>query len=142
MDWEACIKKTIAKEIKQDKNLVKSLREIADGKIKAAQSLSDEFFISKVTLLYDALRETLESVAIEKGYKIYNHECYTAFIKEILNLSREGDIFDNLRKIRNGINYYGKNLSKEEAEEVISELGNLIPKFKEMSQNIKTPLEK
>lgn len=29
-----------------------------------------------------------------------------AFLKEILDRSEEGDIFDELRKIRNGINYY------------------------------------
>ena len=71
----------------------------------------------------------MECLSLERGYKIYNHECYTAFLKEILNLSREADIFDRLRKTRNGINYYGLKVSREEAKEIIKDLRTLIKKF-------------
>lgn len=81
--------------------------------------------------MYDALREYLESISLEKGYKIYNHECYSSFLKEILKMSREGDLFDELRKIRNGINYYGKNVTLEEAKMIIENLKELIKKFKD-----------
>lgn len=130
MDWNECVKKRIVKNIKEDKNLAISTRGIAAVKIESADALPEHLYIGKITLLYDALREYLECVALEKGYKIYNHECYAAFIKEILGLSREGDIFDELRKIRNGINYYGKTITKEESEEVIRKLKLLIEKFK------------
>ncbi|MEM3370929.1 MAG: hypothetical protein QW471_04545 [Candidatus Woesearchaeota archaeon] len=130
MDWKECLKQRIAKETKEDKNLVKSLLETAEIKLKSADSLTDEFFISKISLLYDSLREILEALAIKKGFKIYNHECYTAFLKEIIGLSREADIFNDLRKTRNDINYYGKKLEKEEAKVIIEKLKNLISKFK------------
>jgi hypothetical protein len=81
-------------------------------------------------LIFDALRGILEALSLKRGFKIYNHECYTAFISEILNMSREADIFDNLRKVRNGINYYGKNVSQEEAKSVIGDLIKLIKHFK------------
>ena len=84
MDWRECIKKRIAKSVKVDMNLIKSAREIANIKVKSAEALPNELFIGKITLLYDALREYLECIALEKSYKIYNHECYTAFLKEIL----------------------------------------------------------
>lgn len=87
-------------------------------------------YIGKITLLYDALREYLECVALEKGYKIYNHECYYAFISEILELSREALIFDRLRKIRNGINYYGEMVEENDSKEVIKDLKKLIEIFK------------
>ena len=45
-------------------------------------------------------------------------------------MSREADKFDELRKIRNSINYYGKNVSKEEAEQIIKDLKLLIGNFK------------
>ncbi|MEM4397560.1 MAG: hypothetical protein QW757_02965 [Candidatus Woesearchaeota archaeon] len=134
MDWQYCLKKRIAKEIKEDKNLIISLLNISETKIKSVEALSEEFFVSKISLLYDALREILEAIAIKKGYKIYNHECYTSFIKEILNLSREADIFDNLRKIRNSINYYGKEIEKYEAEELIKSLKEQINIFKKFIQ--------
>ena len=130
MDWRECIKKRIAKSVKVDRNLIKSAREIANIKIKSAEALPKEFFIGKITLLYDALREYLECIALEKSYKIYNHECYTAFLREVLKMSQDAEIFDELRKIRNGINYYGRNVSKEEAEKIISDLNFLIKKFK------------
>jgi len=72
----------------------------------------------------------LEIKALEKGFKIYNHECYAAFLKEIMNMSGEADIFDELRKIRNGINYYGRKISVEESKFVTEKLRELIKIFK------------
>ncbi len=81
MDWKECIKKRIAKEVGEDKNLIKSTKEIAESKIKSAEALPDELYYGKIILLYDALREHLECLALENGYKIYNHECYTSLKK-------------------------------------------------------------
>ncbi len=130
MDWSECIKEKIIKEVKIDKNLINSAREIASLKVESADALPERLFIGKVTLLYDALREYLECIALENGHKIYNHECYAAFLKEILKLSREGELFDELRKIRNGINYYGKFITIEESDSVIKKLKLLIARFK------------
>ena len=132
MDWRECIKQRIVKEVKKDKNLIVSTREIAEIKIESVGVLPDIYYISKISLLYDALREYLESVSLEKGYKIYNHECYSAFLKEILNLPNEADLFDKLRRIRNGINYYGRKVREDEAAQVISDLNSLIKRIKEI----------
>ena len=43
---------------------------------------------------------------------------------------RDFEIFDELRKIRNAINYYGRKVRKEESEEIINDLNILIKKFK------------
>ncbi|MCK5283874.1 MAG: hypothetical protein KAK00_10835 [Nanoarchaeota archaeon] len=130
MDWKDCIKTRTAKEVGKDKNMMISARKVAALKIESADVLPDHLYIGKISLLYDALREYLECIALEKGYKIYNHECYTSFIKEILDLSHEGDIFDELRKTRNSINYYGKLVSLEESQYIIKKLDLLIQKFK------------
>ncbi len=131
MDWKECLGNRIVKNVKGDHHLIISIRAIAKVKIESAEALPNHLYIAKICLLYDALREYLESTALEKGYKIYNHECYVAFLKEILNLSREGDLFDKLRKIRNGINYYGISVTEEEALDVIKKLKELIKKFKQ-----------
>ncbi|MBM3247722.1 hypothetical protein FJZ17_04265 [Candidatus Pacearchaeota archaeon] len=130
MDWRECIKERVVKDVNLDSNLIKSTKEIAELKIKSAEILPENHYISRITLLYDALRGLLEAISLEKGYKIYNHECYTAFIGEILNLSKEASLFDELRKIRNGINYYGKTLDKTEAEQTIKSIKELIKRFK------------
>lgn len=42
-----------------------------------------------------------------------------------MNESSKGDEFDSLRKMRNGINYYGKKLSPEKSENLIKKTKNL-----------------
>lgn len=127
MDWNDCIKKRIAKEIGIDLDLIESLirtsnnRLISEEKLKLDDSTSG----SKISLAYDSLRELLEALAIKKGYRIYNHECYTYLLKEILNESAKGDEFDELRKIRNSINYYGKDISIIEAKDVLKRIKKL-----------------
>ena len=114
MDWKECLQIRIVKDVRPDKNLIMSSKKIANIKLESANALPEYLFIGKITLLYDVLREYLECIALEKGYKVYNHECFTSFLKEILKMSKEAYIFDELRKIRNGINYYGRDVSEEE----------------------------
>ena len=127
MDFNECIKKRIAKEVKEDKELIASLIKTSQNKFDSEKKLelSEVTSSSKISLLYDSLRELLEALAIKNGYKIYNHECYTYFLKEILNESIKGDEFDELRKIRNSINYYAKDISIEEAKEVLERIRKL-----------------
>ena len=127
MDFRECLKKKIAKEVKEDKELIYSLLKKSQNKIDSENKLelNEVTSISKISLLYDSLREILEALAIKNGYKIYNHECYTYFLKEILNESIKGDEFDELRKIRNNINYYAEDISISEAKKVLERIMRL-----------------
>ena len=78
--------------------------------------------VTIVSIYYDALREILEALAIKNNLKIYNHDCFCAFLKEILKDSNLGEDFDRFRQIRNKINYYGKAVSKAEAKELIEDM--------------------
>ena len=108
MDFKDCIKRRIAKEVSIDEELINYLLKTSQNKWDSEKKLELEYVTSasKISLLYDSLRELLEALAIKNGFKIYNHECYTYFLKEILNESVKADEFDDLRKIRNNINYY------------------------------------
>tara|TARA_Y100000296_G_scaffold85473_1_gene121504 strand:+ start:3992 stop:4405 length:414 start_codon:yes stop_codon:yes gene_type:complete len=133
MDWISCKNKKLVKNISTDNNLINSLLETSSKKFKTQSMLplNNTTASSKFILAYDSLRELLEALSISKGYKIYNHECYCAFLKEILKESKLGDDFNSLRKIRNSINYYGKNLSKDETNSLIGliiKIINLIKK--------------
>ena len=132
MDWRECLKNKVVKDTKVDKNRIISAQKIAAVKVESAEILPEHLFIGKITLLYDALREYLECLSLEMGYKIYNHECYTALLKEKLGLSRDANILDRLRRTRNGINYYGIEVSEEEAKQIIEDLKLLIDKFKKL----------
>jgi len=132
MDWTTCIRTRFAKEAKPDKNLAKSLILSSSKKLKSQSMLqtNETTAASKVVLCYDALRELLEALAITKGYKIYNHECYCSLFKEVLSESALGDEFDKFRRIRNGINYYGKSVAPAEADAVIEKMISFITKIK------------
>ncbi len=80
------------------------------------------------TISYDALREILEAMCLIQGYKVYSHEAYTAYLEK-LHEEKTAITFDRLRKLRNGINYYGKPVSvdiavsaKEECKKLCQEL--------------------
>lgn len=124
MDFTSCKKNNLVKEIKVDNNLIQSLLKSSSKKFQTQKliKLDNDTASSKITLIYDAIRELLEASAVSKGYKIYNHECYCAFLKEIMKESLLGDRFNNFRKIRNDINYYGKDISAEEAKPLIGDM--------------------
>lgn len=132
MDFTSCRKNKLIKEIKIDHNLVSALIQSSAKKLKSQDmlKLSDDTASSKITLIYDSVRELLEALAVSNGYKIYNHECYTSFLKEILKESNLGQNFDNFRKIRNDINYYGKLVSMEESEFIINQMKEFLKTLK------------
>ncbi|MBS3151911.1 hypothetical protein J4230_00715 [Candidatus Woesearchaeota archaeon] len=127
MDWKECCNKRIAKEINIDNELINSLIKSSKNKeLSEDKLIMDKITASsKISLVYDSLRELLEAIAIKNKYKIYNHECYTPFLKEILKMNSQAEEFDEIRKIRNNINYYGKDVSIEEAELIINKIKNL-----------------
>ena len=47
------------------------------------------------------------------------------FLKEVLKQEYLSEEFDEIRKIRNSINYYGKEISLGEAKEVLERMKNL-----------------
>jgi hypothetical protein len=131
IDWKECLRKRTVKDVKEDINLINSLLKSSENKLKSANELNinEVTAASKLLLSYDSIRELLEAIALKSGFKIYNHECYTAFLKEILNESDKGDEFDEIRKVRNAINYYGKEISVNEAEKIIKRIKGLIAYF-------------
>jgi hypothetical protein len=91
--------------------------------------------VSKISLAYDSLRELLEALSISSGYKIYNHDCYTSFLKEVLGKFSLGDEFDELRQIRNSLNYYGESILLEETIKVLD-------RIKALRRSVRDLLEK
>jgi len=124
--------KRIAKITSSDENLIKSLIEMSNIKEKIVNSAKmDETTISAYfPLAYDSLRELIEVLALKKGFKIYNHECYTAFLKEIIKEPRMGEEFDEVRRVRNSINYYGKRISMRDFKKLMNSIDKLKGKVK------------
>jgi len=127
MDWKECNDKKLIKKIKEDKKLSKALTKSSKNKLKTNNliRLDKTTASTKVGIIYDSIRELLEALAIKKGYKIYNHDCFCAFLDEICKDKKSSKIFDKLRRIRNKINYYGVTLEISEAKEIIREISLL-----------------
>ena len=134
MDWNDCKQKKLAKKITSDPELIKSLIHSSTNKNASQKTLvlTEITAVSKVSLAYDAVREKLEALAVKNGWKIYNHECYCSFLKEIINESELADMFDLLRKVRNDLNYYGKNISVADATARIEELETVLKKVEKL----------
>ncbi len=127
MDWIECNNKKIVKPISTDENLIQSLLKTSEKKMESQELLpfNETTLASKISLAYNSIRELLEALSLKKGFKIYNHECYTAFLKEVLIESDLGDDFNEIRKLRNDINYYGQEISIEESKIAIEHMKNL-----------------
>lgn len=126
MDWLECTGKKIAKQITPEPEIISALLKTSKDKIQSEKllPLNPATISSKISLAYDSLRELLEALALKYGFKIYNHECYTAFLKEIIQNSSLGDDFDEIRIVRNRVNYYGKQLTEEECKKVLEAIQN------------------
>ena len=104
--------------------MIDSLVKSSEKKMESNKRLElDETTAStKVTVIYESLREILEAIAIKKGFKIYNHECFYSFLREICNDKTSSNGFNKFRLLRNQINYYGKNVPVKDAEVIIREI--------------------
>ena len=127
MRFEDFIKKGLVRKTSKDKSLVRALLQNSKKDIEFLNGLKiNEKSVRKImTNFYDVLRSVLEAVSVIKGYKIYSHEAYIYFLKEI----KENLLaikFDRFRRIRNSINYYGKDISIEETKENIYEIKKMI----------------
>jgi len=137
MNLEVFIKRGLVKRSSQDFSLVKSIISTSKLDIEFLNTLEiSEVSARKImTNYYDVLRSLLEAMAAIEGYKIYSHEAFTFFLKE-----KKEDIlaekFDRFRKIRNKINYYGKNISVNEVEENVKEIRKMIKEInKRLNKN-------
>ena len=132
MDFRTCTTKRLVKPVRPDTHLYNSLVKSSEKKLKSQKLLilNDDTASSKISLTYDAIRELLEAMTISRGYKIYNHECYTAFLKEIMNESPMGDKFDIFRQIRNDINYYGKDIKSFQAKTLLDDMVKFVEALK------------
>ena len=134
MNFEDFIKDGQVRKTSLDISLIKSLfkNTINDLKYLESQQITEISARKIVSNYYDCLRAILEAIAYFDGYKIYQHEAFVSFLKN-KNEEISSIKFDRFRKIRNKINYYGGDISIEEAEEISEEIkkltNNLIEKY-------------
>ncbi len=132
MRWEDCNDNKKVRKASPDESLIKSLLEMSANKIKVISSLPLNETTASVVLVeyYEALREVAEAIASKNGFKVYSHECLTSMLQYLVREEIIAQKFDRFRKLRNGINYYGKPASLEEARRAVKEIPSVIDELK------------
>ena len=86
---------------------------------------------SVLSLAYTALRELLEALCLLEGYKVYSHEAYTYYLK-MIDEERIAQNFDRFRKLRNGVEYYGKPVSVDVTKQACADIEKLCATLQKM----------
>lgn len=132
MDFEKFIEEKKVIRCQKDVQKVKSLLKMSKNNLEFFKSI-DLSKVSATVLLvnyYDSLRQILEAITLLEGYKVLSHEAYTYYLKKI-NENSIAEKFDRFRKLRNGANYYGKEVDIDVSENAIKEISKIILVLKE-----------
>ena len=86
--------------------------------------------------VYDLIRELIEAKLSLEGYKSYSHEATIFFLKNFSFNDFEINFLDNLRKVRNKIKYYGKEINTEEALKIIDFMNLILPKLRRLLKDV------
>lgn len=124
MSFQRSIQEGYVRKVPADKIRAKSLFKSSEDTLLAVKeiSLKERNYAAIVRELYESFRQYCEALGYLQGYKFSSHEVITSFLAEIL---KENDLslhFDRYRKLRNGINYYGRSVSKETVEKAQTEI--------------------
>src|SRR3989344_1086740 len=132
MTFQQSIDEGYARIIPKDGIKAKSLLKSAQQAVSSAKKIPFEVDTLKSILreLYEGLRQYCEALGYQYGYKFLSHEVITIFLKEVIKNGKIALRFDHYRKMRNGINYYGDDVSIETVEEALQEIQKLLEQLK------------
>jgi len=128
VNFDDCIDSGKTKKTGQNQIRAISLARSSTQAIETAKSIPLNSNTAKTILreLYEGLREHCEAIGFLKGYKFLDHESIGYFLRDILKEQHAHNKFDRYRKLRNGINYYGNDVSIETVREAIQDIPALI----------------
>ncbi len=132
MNIQQAIEEGKIKKVIPDRLKAKALVKASAEAIHAAKELLLNETNAKSILreLYEGLRQYCEALGVSRGLKFGSHEVIAIFIADTLSEKRIAFRFDTYRKIRNGINYYGDEVSLEIVKEALTEIPALIEELK------------
>lgn len=118
MNWDKCVAEKTIREVEPDKERVRSMLKIIEIRQKFWDSLmviiDDEFSSLLVEGYYEIIKELLTAYLNLHGLESSNHECLIRYFqKENPDLNVEAEKIDELRQVRNKIDYRGLFVKKE-----------------------------
>ena len=136
MSWKECIDQGIITETQPDEERSKQMLQMANLRLKLWGSLSniasEEYSSLFVEAYYDIIKELIFAHLYKNGYNCTNHLCLIAYLKErIEEFDFEIQKIDELRKVRNEINYRGLTVQIDYLERNQLEFKNIIKRLKD-----------
>ncbi len=133
MSWKECVDEGIITQSTPDEERSTQILMMANLRLKFwDKKVADEFIVLKVEAYYDIIKELLFAHLYKNGYNCSNHLCLIAYLKEkIKDFDFETQKIDELRKVRNEINYRGLTIKKDYLERNELEFKNIIKRLKE-----------
>jgi len=133
MSWKECVDEGIITQSTPDEERSNQMLMMANLRLKFwDKKVADEFIVLKVEAYYDIIKELLFAHLYKNGYNCTNHLCLIAYLKEkIKDFDFEIQKIDELRKVRNEINYRGLTIKKDYLERNELEFKNIIKRLKE-----------
>ena len=115
MSWKECVDQGIITETQADEERSNQMLQMANLRLEFWNKKVDEKFIAlKVEAYYDIIKELIFAHIYKNGYNCTNHLCLIAYLKEkIQDFDFEIQKIDELRKVRNEINYRGLVVKKD-----------------------------
>ena len=133
MSWKECVDEGIITQSTPDEERSNQMLLMANLRLKFwDKKVADEFIVLKVEAYYDIIKELIFAHLYKNGYNCTNHLCLITYLKEkIKDFDFETQKIDELRKVRNEINYRGLIIKKDYFERNELEFKNIIKRLKE-----------
>ena len=133
MSWKECVEEKIITQFVPDKERSNQMLLMVNLRLKFwDKKVADEFIVLKVEAYYDIIKELIFAHLYKNGYNCTNHLCFIAYLKEKMkDFDFEIQKIDELRKVRNEINYRGLAVKKDYLERNELEFKNIIKRLKE-----------
>lgn len=144
-NFEEHLMKGIIRKVSPNRQRAISLTEDSDKRysflIQVIKNLpltddNANYFIEEV---YDILIGLIRAKLFIEGYETsgnYAHEAEISYLKKTDFLEAEITTMDEIRQFRNGIKYYGRRYTKEEADNAIKFMDSILPKLKKLIKNV------
>ena len=120
--YQSCVADGYINEIRElNHDKIRSLMQNADTSLKTAKIVikaikkHDKEWMSVLLGHYDALRIYAEALLLFSKLSIPNHEClFASLCVKHPELELDWNFLNNLRRKRNGINYYGEHVTYDD----------------------------
>ena len=133
MSWKECVEQKIIVKSVPDEERSRQLQHMAELRFQFwDRKIEDKFVALKVEAYYDIIKELIFAHLYKNGFNCSNHLCLIAYLGEqFRDFDFEIEKIDELRRVRNDINYRGFFVKKDYLQRNELEFKNIIKNLME-----------